>query len=104
VTKLATTNVTIAWHHFQSICLQVGSKIQEAYRIFQDFWEKYPATFMILNEKGQCLMHMGKFEQTQGLFLESLYKVSSIHFSYRNLGSKIFGHQSSPSLCASHTK
>jgi hypothetical protein len=66
--------------------------------------EKYPATSMILNGKGQCLMHVGKFEQTQGLLLESLKKVSSIHFSYRNLGSKIFGHQSSPSLCASHTK
>jgi hypothetical protein len=64
VTKLATTNVTVAWHHFQPVCLQGGSKIQDAYLIFEDFSEKYPVTCTILNGKGQCLMHMGKFEQT----------------------------------------
>ncbi|KAM0914698.1 hypothetical protein ACQ4PT_011345 [Festuca glaucescens] len=51
-----------------------GSKIQEAYLIFQDLSEKYPASCMILNGKAQCLMHMGNFEQAEGLLLESLNK------------------------------
>jgi coatomer protein complex subunit epsilon len=61
--------------------LQGGSKIQEAYLIFQDFSEKYTATCMILNGKAQCLMHMGNFEQAEGLLLESLNKVISSHFN-----------------------
>ncbi|KAM0823196.1 hypothetical protein ACQ4PT_071035 [Festuca glaucescens] len=51
-----------------------GSKIQEAYLIFQDFSQKHTATCMILNGKAQCLMHMGNFEQAEGLLLESLNK------------------------------
>ncbi|XP_024311817.1 coatomer subunit epsilon-2 isoform X2 [Brachypodium distachyon] len=51
-----------------------GSKIREAHLIFQDFSEKYPATCMILRGKAQCLMHMGKFEEAEGLLLESLNK------------------------------
>ncbi|KAL6844056.1 hypothetical protein ACP4OV_025729 [Aristida adscensionis] len=51
-----------------------GSKIQEANLIFQDLAEKYPATCMILNGKALCLMHMGHFEDAEGLLLESLNK------------------------------
>ncbi|XP_006653819.1 coatomer subunit epsilon-2 [Oryza brachyantha] len=51
-----------------------GSKIQEAHLIFQDLSEKYPATCMILNGKALCLMHMGSFQDAEGLLLESLNK------------------------------
>lgn len=66
--------------HFP-ILHQGGSKIREAHLIFQDFSEKYPATCMILRGKAQCLMHMGKFEEAEGLLLESLNKVSSNRLS-----------------------
>jgi hypothetical protein len=79
--KFLDENVTAACHHFQSVYLQGGSKIQEAHLIFQDFSEKYTVTCMILNGKAQCLMHMGNFIQAEGLLLESLNKVSSSHFS-----------------------
>lgn len=59
------------------ILYQGGSKIQEAHLIFQDLSEKYPATCLILNGKALCLMHMGNFEDAEGLLLESLNKVSS---------------------------
>ncbi|CAM0901974.1 unnamed protein product [Alopecurus aequalis] len=64
------TQLASAWVHL----VMGGSKIQEAHLIFQDFSEKYPATCMILNGKAQCLMHMGNFEQAEGLLLESLNK------------------------------
>ncbi|XP_047063590.1 coatomer subunit epsilon-2-like [Lolium rigidum] len=64
------TQLASAWLHL----VMGGSKIQEAYLIFQDFSEKYTATCMILNGKAQCLMHMGNFEQAEGLLLESLNK------------------------------
>ncbi|KAL6651502.1 hypothetical protein ACP70R_010427 [Stipagrostis hirtigluma subsp. patula] len=51
-----------------------GPKIQEAYLIFQDLSEKYPSTCMILNGKALCSMHMGNFEEAEGLLLESLNK------------------------------
>lgn len=55
---------------------QGGSKIQEAYLIFQDFSEKYPMTSLILNGKAVCCMHMGNFEEAETLLLEALNKVS----------------------------
>ncbi|XP_019083630.1 PREDICTED: coatomer subunit epsilon-1-like [Camelina sativa] len=53
-----------------------GSKIQEAYLIFQDFTDKYPMTSLILNGKAVCCMHMGNFEEAETLLLEALNKVS----------------------------
>ncbi|XP_052301640.1 coatomer subunit epsilon-1 isoform X2 [Populus trichocarpa] len=49
-----------------------GSKIQEAYLIFQDFSEKYPMTGLILNGKAVCCMHMGNFDEAETLLLEAL--------------------------------
>jgi len=54
---------------------QGGSKIREAYLIFQDFAEKYPMTGMVLNGKAVCCMHMGSFEEAETLLLEALNKV-----------------------------
>ncbi|CAF1928910.1 hypothetical protein BRARA_I02791 [Brassica rapa] len=51
-----------------------GSKIQEAYLIFQDFSEKYPMTSLILNSKAVCCMHMGNFEEAETLLLDALNK------------------------------
>lgn len=51
-----------------------GSKIQEAYLIFQDFSEKYPMTGLILNGKAVCCMHMGNFDEAETLLLEALNK------------------------------
>ncbi|XVE91060.1 hypothetical protein DITRI_Ditri20bG0125900 [Diplodiscus trichospermus] len=51
-----------------------GSKIQEAYLIFQDFSEKYPMTALILNGKAVCCMHMGNFDEAETLLLEALNK------------------------------
>ncbi|XXG45179.1 hypothetical protein AAC387_Pa02g0331 [Persea americana] len=51
-----------------------GSKIQEAYLIFEDFSEKYQQTGMILNGKAVCCMHMGRFEEAELLLLEALNK------------------------------
>ncbi|OMO83193.1 Coatomer, epsilon subunit [Corchorus capsularis] len=51
-----------------------GSKIQEAYLIFQDFSEKYPMTTLILNGKAVCCMHMGNFDEAETLLLEALNK------------------------------
>ncbi|GMH01407.1 hypothetical protein Nepgr_003246 [Nepenthes gracilis] len=51
-----------------------GSKIQEAYLIFQDFLEKYPMTVLILNGKAVCCMHMGNFDEAESLLLEALNK------------------------------
>ena len=55
---------------------QGGSKIQEAYLIFQDFSEKYPMTGLILNGKAVCCMHMGNFDEAETLLLEALNKAS----------------------------
>lgn len=51
-----------------------GSKIQEAYLIFQDFSEKFPMTGLILNGKAVCCMHMGNFDEAESLLLEALNK------------------------------
>ncbi|XWS11493.1 hypothetical protein CRYUN_Cryun37aG0003100 [Craigia yunnanensis] len=51
-----------------------GSKIQEAYLIFQDFSEKYPMTGLILNGKAVCCMHKGNFEEAETSLLEALNK------------------------------
>ncbi|MCL7039985.1 hypothetical protein MKW94_016609 [Papaver nudicaule] len=51
-----------------------GSKIQEAYLIFQDFCEKYPMTGLILNGKAVCCMQMGHFDEAESLLLEALNK------------------------------
>ncbi|KAM7505736.1 hypothetical protein LguiB_004640 [Lonicera macranthoides] len=51
-----------------------GSKIQEAYLIFQDFSEKYQMTGLILNGKAVCCMHMGNFDDAETLLLEALNK------------------------------
>ncbi|GMI91995.1 epsilon1 Coat Protein [Hibiscus trionum] len=51
-----------------------GSKIQEAYLIFQDFSEKYPMNGLILNGKAVCCMHMGNFDEAETLLLDALNK------------------------------
>ncbi|KAF5733593.1 Coatomer epsilon subunit isoform 1 [Tripterygium wilfordii] len=51
-----------------------GSKIQEAYLIFQDFSEKNIMTGLILNGKAVCCMHMGNFDEAETLLLEALNK------------------------------
>ncbi|KAJ3677244.1 hypothetical protein LUZ60_002968 [Juncus effusus] len=51
-----------------------GSKIQEAYLIFQDFSEKYPMTCLVLNGKALCCMHMGNFDEAESLLIEALNK------------------------------
>ncbi|XP_076927421.1 coatomer subunit epsilon-1-like [Bidens hawaiensis] len=51
-----------------------GSKIQEAYLIFQDFSEKYQMTSLILNGKAVCCMHMGNFDEAESFLLEALNK------------------------------
>ncbi len=51
-----------------------GSKIQEAYLIFQDFSDKYQQTVTILNGKAICLMHMGRFDEAETVLLEALKK------------------------------
>ncbi|XP_004231575.2 coatomer subunit epsilon-1 isoform X2 [Solanum lycopersicum] len=51
-----------------------GSKIQEAYLIFQDFSEKNQMTSPILNGKAVCCMHMGNFVEAETLLLEALNK------------------------------
>lgn len=55
---------------------QGGSKIQEAYLIFQDFSEKSQMTGLILNGKAVCCMHMGRFDEAESLLLEALNKAS----------------------------
>ncbi|CAA6664541.1 unnamed protein product [Spirodela intermedia] len=53
------TQLATAWHD-----LAVGgSKIQEAYLIFQDFSEKFLMTGLVLNGKAVCCMHMGNFDE-----------------------------------------
>ncbi|PQM42980.1 coatomer subunit epsilon-1 [Prunus yedoensis var. nudiflora] len=51
-----------------------GSKIQEAYLIFQDFSEKSQVTSLILNGKAVCCMHMGNFDEAESLLVEALTK------------------------------
>ncbi|KAL8495756.1 hypothetical protein ACS0TY_019757 [Phlomoides rotata] len=49
-----------------------GSKIQEAYLIFQDFSERYQMTNLFLNGKAVCCMHKGEFDEAETLLLEAL--------------------------------
>ncbi|XP_047957674.1 coatomer subunit epsilon-1-like [Salvia hispanica] len=49
-----------------------GSKIQEAYLIFQDFSERYAMTSLVLNGKAVCCMHKGEFDEAETLLLEAL--------------------------------
>ncbi|KAL8192246.1 hypothetical protein R6Q57_027913 [Mikania cordata] len=51
-----------------------GSKIQEAYLIFQDFSEKFQMTSLVLNGKAVCSMHMGNFDEAESFLLEALNK------------------------------
>lgn len=51
-----------------------GSKVQEAYLIFQDFGDKYQPTVTILNGKAICLMHMGRFDEAETVLLDALKK------------------------------
>ncbi|KAK6932030.1 hypothetical protein RJ641_001654 [Dillenia turbinata] len=53
-----------------------GSKIQEAYLIFQDFSEKYQMTGLLLNGKAVCCINMGQFDEAETLLLEALNKAS----------------------------
>lgn len=70
----------ILWWSLLFLSNQGGSKIQEAYLIFQDFSEKYPMTVLILNGKAVCCMHMGNFDEAETLLLEALNKASlNIH-------------------------
>ncbi|KAL8512788.1 hypothetical protein ACS0TY_019065 [Phlomoides rotata] len=52
-----------------------GSKIQEAYLIFQDFSERYQMTNLVLNGKAVCCMHKGEFDEAETLLLEALNRV-----------------------------
>uniref|UniRef100_A0A2P2LJP1 Coatomer subunit epsilon n=1 Tax=Rhizophora mucronata TaxID=61149 RepID=A0A2P2LJP1_RHIMU len=60
-----------------------GSKLQEAYLIFQDFSEKYPMTSLILNGKAVCCMQMGNFDEAETLLLEALNKASLTYKNYQ---------------------
>eukprot|EP00252_Welwitschia_mirabilis_P012566 TRINITY_DN276_c0_g2_i1.p1 TRINITY_DN276_c0_g2~~TRINITY_DN276_c0_g2_i1.p1 ORF type:complete len:253 (-),score=44.80 TRINITY_DN276_c0_g2_i1:229-987(-) len=51
-----------------------GSKIQEAYLIFQDFCDNYQPTVTILNGKAISCMHMERFEEAETILLEALNK------------------------------
>ncbi|GMH20989.1 hypothetical protein Nepgr_022831 [Nepenthes gracilis] len=62
-----------------------GSKIQEAYLIFQDFSEKYPMTVLVLNGKAVCCMHMGNFDEAESLLLEALNKATKDPETLANL-------------------
>lgn len=53
---------------------QGGSKIQEAYLIFQDLSERYQSTSLLLNGKAVCCMHMGNFDEAETLLVEALNK------------------------------
>uniref|UniRef100_A0A1D1ZCE2 Coatomer subunit epsilon n=1 Tax=Anthurium amnicola TaxID=1678845 RepID=A0A1D1ZCE2_9ARAE len=64
------TQLAAAWHN-----LAVGgSKIQEAYLIFQDFSEKYQMSGLILNGKAVCCMHMGHFDEAETFLIDALTK------------------------------
>ncbi|KAM1765542.1 hypothetical protein ACFX11_004659 [Malus domestica] len=64
------TQLAMAW-----LSLAVGgSKIQEAYLIYQDLSEKSQVTSLILNGKAVCCMHMGNFDEAETLLLEALQK------------------------------
>ncbi|KAI3800708.1 hypothetical protein L1987_28802 [Smallanthus sonchifolius] len=62
-----------------------GSKIQEAYLIFQDFSEKYQMTSLILNGKAVCCMHMGNFDEAESFLLEALNKDAKDQETLANL-------------------
>lgn len=64
----------------QSHSSQGGSKIQEAYLIFQDFSEKFLMTGLVLNGKAVCCMQMGNFEEAESLLLDALTKVNHCLF------------------------
>ncbi|PRQ29856.1 putative coatomer, epsilon subunit protein [Rosa chinensis] len=64
------TQLATAW---QNLAVG-GSKIQEAYLIFQDFSEKSQVTSLILNGKAVCCIHMGNFDEAETLLLEALNK------------------------------
>nr|KYP37859.1 Coatomer subunit epsilon-1 [Cajanus cajan] len=51
-----------------------GSKIQEAYLIFQDLSERYQSTSLLLNGKAVCCMHMGNFDEAETFLVEALNK------------------------------
>ncbi|KAJ9565699.1 hypothetical protein OSB04_001665 [Centaurea solstitialis] len=62
-----------------------GSKIQEAYLIFQDFSEKYQMTNLILNGKAVSCMQMGNFEEAESFLLEALNKDAKDQETLANL-------------------
>ncbi|CAA6656520.1 unnamed protein product [Spirodela intermedia] len=64
------TQLATAWHDLAV----AGSKIQEAYLIFQDFSEKFLMTGLVLNGKAVCCMHMGNFDEAETLLLDALTK------------------------------
>lgn len=51
-----------------------GSKIQEAFYIFQELCEKYSWTVLLMNGSAVCHMHMGRYEDAETLLLEALQK------------------------------
>ncbi|KAJ7522744.1 hypothetical protein O6H91_18G025100 [Diphasiastrum complanatum] len=64
------TQLASAW-----LCLALGgSKIQEAFYIFQELCEKYTWTVPIMNGRAVCNMHMGHFEDAETVLLEALNK------------------------------
>eukprot|EP00850_Spirogloea_muscicola_P011804 SM000074S21714 [mRNA] locus=s74:540305:542318:+ [translate_table: standard] len=51
-----------------------GTKIQEAFYIFQELGEKYMWTVLLLNGNAVCQMHMGNYEEAEKLLLDALNK------------------------------
>lgn len=89
-------------HQLTYCCLiQGGSKIQEAFLIFQDFSEKYQMTSLILNGKAVCCMHKGEFDEAETLLLEALNKVDYIFpvHSYPYVPSAVLQELLGPQLC-----
>ncbi|XP_029125354.1 coatomer subunit epsilon-1 [Cajanus cajan] len=56
-----------------------GSKIQEAYLIFQDLSERYQSTSLLLNGKAVCCMHMGNFDEAETFLVEALNKLAMVN-------------------------
>lgn len=54
---------------------QGGSKIQDAYYIYQELSEKFLQTSYLLNGSAVCNIHKGNFEEAESLLQEALQKV-----------------------------
>ncbi|KAL2653522.1 hypothetical protein R1flu_021650 [Riccia fluitans] len=64
------TQLANAWCN---VCVG-GSKIKEAFDIFQELCEKYTWTVPLMNGSAICHMHTGRYEDAETLLLEALNK------------------------------